>query len=591
MRGKIQLLSADLINKIAAGEVIERPASIVKELLENSIDAGATSITLKIEAGGTQLIEVIDNGSGMDRDDAELAFIQHATSKINAVDDLEKISTLGFRGEALASIAGVSKAQIHTSNGTEHIKVTTSQGDISVNAGEARNSGTTVTIRDIFHSIPARRKFLRTDQTEYRYILETFINAALAHKHITFKLIKDGSTIYNLTATKTLSERLSELFKKLRTEKLLKINYDGPDINISGFVGHPETATSRKQQQYLFLNNRPISDRLLGKAIKDGFDTTIARDQHPIFFIFIDIPTNMVDVNVHPRKLEVRFTDPGSIYKVVRSSITRTLEKKLQEQLKARFSGQSPSTPSISFTPQPASSTPPIRSDRTNGAKDNTVMGSIEFTRNLLKTSSVTQDTNDSINMGSDVLQVMDTYILLEQNDKLLVIDQHAADERVKYEAIKSKLSGNSRAKSQSLLIPETLHLSKGQQALLRENKSDLARLGFEFDLSEVSTKVVAVPSLLAQGEFMKAIDEILTEMEESGLKTGKAFELVEENIIATMACHGSIRAGRKLHQKEARKLVGDLFETALPYSCPHGRPIIWEIDRDLLERQFKRRK
>lgn len=602
----IKKLPKSLINKIAAGEVVERPSSVIKELVENSLDANANEITIKIEAGGTKLIEVADNGIGMNSDNAVLAFEQHATSKISSIEDLESLYTLGFRGEALASIGSVSEASIHSYDGeTTPVLVKYSENIPTSELGQGRKKGTTVSIRNLFNNIPARKKFLRQEQTEYKYIVTTFLNLAIANNQTSFRLIKDGKTAYEFNKTPNIKDRITQVFPAFK-DQLIPIYYDSPEIRISGFIGHPSTSRRDKNHQFLYVNKRPVSDRLISKAIKDGFSTTLMNHMHPSFFIFLDINPDLVDVNIHPRKQEVRFNNTSQIYTAILHSVEKSLSNSLKENLQDTLAPtKQPNEFNFKNKRSDSYSYKPVQSgnsfNTTGGPKK--IKDSIDFTKSILSASEITdtkpldntseRDTRFTLDSKDSftILQVLNTYLIVEREGKILIIDQHAADERIKFEQIKNTLENKSKLKQQDLLIPESISISEQQSIIANQYIEDFEKLGFKILITKNNKlEVSQIPILLSKTNIKETIEEIMSELEETDGVSTNAFEQAKNKILASLACHGSIRAGRTVHSSEAKKLISDLFDCKLPYSCPHGRPIIWELSRYEIEKQFKRK-
>lgn len=599
--GKINKLSQNIINKIAAGEVVERPASVVKELIENSIDAEAEQITVKIEQGGSKLIEVSDNGKGMDEADAMLAFEQHATSKLVEIEDLEKIMTLGFRGEALASISSVSEAEIHTFDGdSAPLKATTSSGGTIVEPASARTRGTTITIRNLFHNIPARRKFLRTPQTEAKHIQKIFIEHALTNPNVAFTFIKDDKIIYELTAEDKLEQRIIALFPSYANQ-LVELNYDSPQLKLAGYVGHPAISINSTKDQYLFINKRPISDHLLSKAVKDAFDNNLMKGKYPVFFINIELAPDLVDVNIHPRKQEVRFESPGLIYSSIRRSVNHALQNKLHSDYSDKLS-TFPETDFSDSYDKNLRSISNVKADRqatTPGYKsksfaDKTAPPTVnnkDFTKINDQEQLMSEFNISDTSAASTIsyLQVFNTYLIFQKGEKLLVVDQHAADERINFEKIRSRINSSESIATQALLIPE--ELSGNTYSDIEDYLTHLAKLGFVVEpLTKSSYQLTEIPALLSHTQYLQTLDAVIEELSHTSGSANKTFEDVQDDIFATMACHGSIRAGQKLSEEEAYKILSDLFTCELPYSCPHGRPIIWELTKYELEKQFKRK-
>lgn len=588
----IRLLSPDLINKIAAGEVVERPASIVKELLENALDAKAKNITVRIEQGGISFIEVTDDGMGMNERNAKLAFVQHATSKISNQKDLEAIFTLGFRGEALPSIGSIATTTIHTKTpDTESVLVTMQDGQIISKIGAGRTAGTTVTVKNIFQKIPARKKFLKSENVEYKHILSTFIKTALAYFDVGFRLIHNNKEVYSLITVKNQDDRILQIYPNLKG-KLIPIIFSDKSITISGYIGHPSTNRRDKAIQFVFVNSRAVNDPVIASAVKTGFGTNLMHNQNPVYFLNIKIDPERVDVNVHPRKSELRFDNSQEIFKIVYNSVRKSLENHLREELKHRFresessyhSNPKPSkTQSISPNQTRERSynhslfnTPPnVREDR-----------GIEFTKTLLNTQLDSGETG----ITTRALQIFDTYIVVEKNDNMYVIDQHAAAERITFERIKSRFEKHKTLPSQKLLLPEELTVSKEEAVNLLEHKPTLTQLGFDFDLKQSKIVLKAVPDITVTKNPQKFFGEILGNLSDDNSETSKEDYGLLSNVIATIACHSSIRAGQKLEDLQIKQLVNDLLECSQPYSCPHGRPIIWVVNKNELEKNFKRK-
>ena len=589
MTNNIRLLSPDLISKIAAGEVVERPASVVKELLENAIDSGADTITLTIEKGGINYIEVKDNGTGMNEQDAKLSLVEHATSKVKTVNDLHNIHTLGFRGEALSSISSVSTTVIHTKTvESDPISETKNNEQITLKPGDARNQGTTVIVKDIFQKIPARKKFLRSENTEYKNILSIYLKIAIANYSTTFEFINNDKKVFSFQKTKSLEERIVAIYPRLKS-KLITIQFDDANTKITGYIGHPSVNRSDSTEQYLFVNGRSINDPIIAKAVKVGFGTNLMHNQYPVFFLDIKLPTENVDVNIHPRKTEVRFEDPGTIFRIVNNTVRAALEQTLQGELKARFSSLKDST----YYPSQAVERISTPSDRElvsrSGHENHAMQNSLLFTQNLLKplekeTSNLTQDAERN---DFQVIQIMNTYLVTQNATEMLIIDQHAAAERINFEKILSRFENDENLKSQMLLLPETINLSEQDLLRLKSNIKKIRRLGFELEFKGSTLSITAVPEILANKELVGLFQQILSDIDNNSKKEDTA---IMHKIISTLACHSSIRAGQRIGEEQARYFVTNLLKCKQPYSCPHGRPIIWTLSKNELEKNFKRK-
>lgn len=606
MKNEINLLSPQLINKIAAGEVVERPASIVKELVENSIDAGADQIKIEIEKGGINLIKVTDNGKGMNEVDLKLAFVQHATSKIKSEKDLVNILSMGFRGEALASISSVSNTTIYsaTKEGQANLSKKSDNGSIEVTTSPKSHQGTIVTVRNLFKTVPARRKFLRSEATEYKYISDIITKIAISNPNIQFELIKDKKQQFKYKTTSS-KERIRQIYNNDKISQLIDVFFDDTNLKVSGFIGHPRDSQKRKNLQFLFINHRPINDSLISKAIKDGYGTTLMNHMHPPFFIFIEISPQSVDVNVHPRKEQVKFEDPQNIYKTLYKATKKALEKELQEQKLQQLLPTERATqaiPSRQTIKTPSNETT-IRTNPTT--PKNNIQSSIDFTKSLLTPMKADQQnpirpvpakkksTTTPTNIHTEeykAYQFFLTYLVLEKDNRLLFIDQHAAAERVRFEQIKEQSKSGEWLSKQQLLIPESFKINSEEFSILSENISQINNLGFETTLKRSEAILKAIPAILKPEVAREAFQEILDELTDPNIIVENGFSKIEQNIIATMACHSSIRAGELLRKEQINQLITDLLNTKLPYSCPHGRPIIWEISKYELEKNFKRK-
>lgn len=596
---EIKLLPKNLVNKIAAGEVIDRPSSVAKELMENSIDAGADEITLRIKNGGLKEITVIDNGKGISRDDIPLAFTQHATSKVSSEEDLEKISTLGFRGEALASIAAAADVEIHTYNKSSISTLTKIQNsETIINEEKPRTQGTTITISDLFRYIPARKKFLSAEYTEFKHIYNTFVSLALSKPDIKFTLIKDekSHTILEKSNTK---ERISKIFNDEFTNKLIEVHFDSPNIKISGYITHPSNASDTTPKQFLFLNSRPIMEKTVFAAVKDAYGTTIPRERKPSYFLFLNINPSEVDVNVHPRKNEVKFSDSRELFKSVKLACDKALQQSLRVNAIKSFS--------ISESTSPADvphisdnnfkySNPNRKNINNHTNKDfrsqNPLSQSLKFTQTLLGSNDIDKseiflDNNEPIKPYKYIGQVLNTYLLYENDSKLIVVDQHAADERINYEKIETSMKNSNQVNSQPLLVPYTFELPGELKESLIENINEINSMGIEISpLSGDTFQISSIPSFMEKTRIEDTIHSIIEDLKDSSKNN---LTQIQSKLLSTIACHGSIRAGDILYESQARKIIEDLMKCKLPYSCPHGRPIIWELDEKQLAKNFER--
>ena len=607
---QIHVLPRHLVNKIAAGEVIERPASVLKELLENAIDSGATRIAITVEDGGRKLISVSDDGGGMSDEDLALAFAPHATSKIAGEDDLERIETMGFRGEALASIASISHAHIRTRRADE-----TSGCEVEVSGetiGEVRPcaaaAGTTATVRNLFFNTPARRKFMRTTNTEFGHVVEQLTRLALPHPQVTFTLTHNGREAMNLPATEATIGRAADIFGASLAEALLPIARRGGKVDVAGLIAPPAAARSSGKWQYFFLNGRYVRDRLLAHALREAYRGLVEPSRWPPALVFLELDPAEVDVNVHPTKIEVRFRDGQLVHGELLAALRDTLNKanltptaslksamnasvdatasqdaeKRRESLRRAmadfFKSVPPAQPRFSFPETPshrqhAPITPPARS-----------------------TGDGTSPTEGpappaSTHAPPRAIQIQDSYIAAACDDGLLIVDQHALHERIIYNDLRRRLTGSeaSPLTGQRLLIPETLRVTPAEAAALENFSELLGRLGIE--TTPFGPDAVAIqqfPTLLGRrgvtpGEFLRDVLDKLIEDETAG------DEHILQELLAMTACKAAVKAGQKLTTAEIDELLARREEAQGASACPHGRPTTLKLTVKDLQKQFKR--
>ena len=576
----ISRLSEDLQNKISAGEVVERPSSVVKELLENSLDANSNQIDITIEQGGNQLIQVRDNGIGIKKDQLPNSIKRFHTSKLSKLDDLFNINTLGFRGEALASIASVAQLSIISDDGNS------GGAEISVIDGQAGGikpapsiSGTQITIQNLFYNTPARRKFLKTPRTEGRKIIEMVKRFGLSNPQVGFSLVVDGKKVINLLI-ETLSERIGSLFDNTYQKNIIPIEISKADFTFTGYIGNLNLVRKRFGEQYIYLNGRYIKDRLLNSAVYSSYQSLVQRGEYPFFIINIQMPYEQVDVNVHPMKTEVRFNDEWRVYHVLKSGVSQSLS----EILNTIPNFQRISSDSSSFF-QNSNNQSSI--DFNNTIQGNGLVSNLEKTdRAKLYASNIdsSKDGIDNFNIEK-MWQVHKKYIISELNSGLVVIDQHVAHERVLYEeclqAFESKIMS-----SQTLLFPEEIEFSKDEYDILLEIFPYHEKIGFKIVETENSKLVVeATPSDISWGDEKKIIKEIIDEF----ISTRKKYSSYKEALAASFACKAAVKAGDQMSKDEMVMLVNRLFSTEHPYYCPHGRPIIMQLSLEELDRRFER--
>ncbi len=586
---KINILPENLINQIAAGEVVERPASVVKELIENALDAGTNNLVIEISNGGTDLIRVTDNGQGMNREDAILCFERHATSKIKNLNDLETIGTMGFRGEALASIASVSNITLKTRESGENVgtEIENHGGEITKVTGFGGGNGTQILIRDLFFNTPARKKFLKSQNTEFQNILGMVTCFALIFNKISFKLIKDEKEIFDLPATKDIEIRLRGLLGKAISDELIPIFYHAVNIKIEGFIGKPAICRTTRNLQYFFVNKRPIKSPTLSYAIKNAFGNLIPKDRYPISIINFEIDPLLVDVNVHPRKTEVKFSDEKEIFRVLYLSCSKALQNgiltpKFDRNISPNFYTdrkvgdleiKNNVDARLLFGMNTGTKKPILVSKETENL-DIKLMP--EMTKQLTG-----QNESLSTSLGIEItplFQFRNAFIVCQKKEDLLFIDQHAAHERIRYEKLK-KDEGQKLIDKQPLLTPLSIDLSQGDLAILNNNKEVMEELGFEIEhFGGNSFSIQAVPATISKLNLEKIILGIIDD-----LRNEQGISLVEkkDQIIKYMACRSAVKFGDKMSMEEMRALVDEIQITKNNASCPHGRPsmmiLTWE--------------
>jgi len=603
----IKILSNSTINKISAGEVIERPSSVVKELVENAIDAGATKISITLECSGKNLIVIKDNGFGMTKDELELAVLRHATSKLDE-DDLLNINSFGFRGEALPSIGAISKFKI-----TSKKRENSSSYSLSIIGGKTEptilaniNEGTIIEVRDLFFATPARLKFLRSDKTELASIVLVVKKIALAHPAISFTLSHDGREIINVKSREhpnTIKDRVEEILGKEFTENATEVSLFRDDIEIYGYSSIPTYNRAASDDQFLFINNRPVKDKILNIALKVSYQDYLARDRHPVSVLFIKLNPHFVDVNVHPAKSEVRFHDPNLIRSLVISAVKDALARSSNQVSNIASSAALDYMRPTSLSPQsfnersannqgrfqlPTSHTQnlPI-SARLDYAVSNTNLLIKTTPQSNVEAPSLEKDTD--FPLGAAKTQLHGTYIISQTPDSIIIIDQHAAHERIGYEKIKEQIEKNGLIK-QRLLIPSIIELPDTHRAeLLNENKLLLANLGLTIEkFGENSIIVSEIPSLVGDININQLVHDLADHLQSMGEHIALS-ELIE-HITETYACHYAIRAGRVLNAEEMNGLLRLMENTPFSGQCNHGRQTYVELKLKDIEKLFGRK-
>ncbi len=578
MGSRIRILSESVANMIAAGEVVEAPFSIVKELIENALDAGATEIAVDIKGGGSDLVRVSDNGSGMSRDDALAAFDRFATSKLTTADDLEGISTLGFRGEALPSIASVSRTRLVTceDGDVEGTEVDLVGGEVRNVIPAGRTRGTTVEVSSLFYNTPARRKFLKSDSVEVRRIMDLLTEYAVLHPSIRLDVAIDGKLALGLMAVDTLAERVAGVLGSRTAAEMLPVSLMEEDGSVEGLVGRPTIARARGAQQVVAINGRPVRSRLVGAAVRSGYGELLPRNRHPVVFLMLTVDGSLVDVNVHPTKREVRFGNSRRIFGLVENAVRSAL---------------------MSHDTAPTLSTYEVRTAGRSGVESQSVAA---VTTSELQFPTVVRE-NEPVAVSEDELrtetgddehhakfwQLHQSYVFIQTREGVLIVDQHAAHERVLYEKARVALSGAAEAgPSQQLLFPVAVELSPGEWESFDGVRPLLDKLGFTIrPMSGRTVLLEAVPGAFPKWSHDRILHDILTELP-SGRRDVR--DLVE-SIATTVACKAAIKAGDRLTEEEMRSLIDQLFATELPYSCPHGRPTFMRMTSEELDKRFGR--
>ncbi|MBC8323725.1 MAG: DNA mismatch repair endonuclease MutL [Candidatus Marinimicrobia bacterium] len=571
---KIHILSEDLRNKIAAGEVVERPASVVKELVENSLDATGTEITIVIEKGGHQLIQVSDNGSGISPDDMNVAAQRYTTSKIETVDDLFNINSLGFRGEALASIASVSDMEMAScANGDGGFAVSILDGEVGELKPAEPVQGTSINVRNLFYNTPARKKFLKSFRVEFRQIVSMVRRYGLAYPEVAFKLVHDDKEIINIQS-ESLKERIDNLLDPTYSAHLLEVNIVKGDFAISGYVGSLNLLRSRPGEQYIYLNRRFIKHRLLNNAVYGAYQSLLKRGEYPFYVLNLVQPADQVDVNVHPMKIEVRFKDEWRLYHVLKSSVADALGNILDTI--PDFSKMASQFPEFGNGPQQGSLSMP--------AVETPIQQGLERAKTYMNTFSEKKESGEDVSAGN-IWQIHDKYIVSQINSGLVIIDQHVAHERVLFE---DALTAFEKAPlgAQTLLFPETLEFSADEFSVLLDILPNLNKLGFRMqEFGKNTVMVEAIPSEMVWGNEKTIIREIM----DSFLENKKKYSSWQEGLAASYSCHAAVKAGDPLTIQEMQALVNRLFATNHPYYCPHGRPIIVQLSIEELDKRFER--
>jgi DNA mismatch repair protein MutL len=603
--GRIHTLPMSVVNRIAAGEVVERPASIVKELLENALDARPTRIDVTLEQGGVALVRVVDDGCGMEPDDLPLAVAPHATSKLRVAEDLERIGTLGFRGEALASIGEVSRLVIRSrpaGGGGAMLEV--DGGRMGEVVPEGCAVGTSVEVRQVFGNVPARRAFLRAPQTEWSHASEAFVRTALAHPEVGFTLTHNGRLVHDLPATSDWRERIGGLFGMKMAERLIEVEADDEDVRLAGLVGRPEDDQASGRLQHLFVAGRPFRDRSILHAVQEAYRGLLLTGRQPIVFLQFELPPDAVDVNVHPAKMEVRFRDPQRLYRLVLSSLrAKFLESDMGTALRPPAPWDVPppapaSPPSLFVNdafplPAPAAGVEPRGGQPAQAVPSaapvvpSSVSASPAPAWPAAPAESEAARNAEPVAHDERAVQMLNRYLVVEQADGIEVIDQHALHERVLFERLKASVN-EGRLEVQPLLIPEQVDLAPAELELVTEHAAALQKAGMRVEPFGGSTVIVSSKPVLAGRASAAGIVREVVDRLASAAPAAEPAMLVEE-VLHGLACRAAIKAGDPLSQAEVDALVRDRRGVQDSHHCPHGRPTSLVLSRQELDRQFRR--
>ncbi|MDH3627819.1 MAG: DNA mismatch repair endonuclease MutL [Acidobacteriota bacterium] len=590
--GRIQVLSDGVVNRIAAGEVVDRPASVIKELVENSLDAGATTVQVRIRSGGRQSIEVEDDGCGMDGNDALLAIERHATSKLKSAGDLESIGSLGFRGEALSSIASVSVFRLETAvEAGAGTRVRVRGGKIEGVDTVSRSRGTTICAERLFFNMPARRKFLRTESTEFSHVVKGMTRHALVNPGVRFVLTHNGSERLRVEPVDNLAQRYGQIYGKEAVDRLLAFDHYEDGFRVRGLAGRPTDGLPRRDGQHLFVNGRHVQDRVLAHAIAEAYGNTMPRGRFPSMLLFVEIAPDQVDVNVHPQKHEVRFRNSSRVHDLVRDTLMMSMgatdavptyrdlrpenADAIREPLRRATLSYLDSRPSPATTvsspvertaPDPIRSVPPPRQEPLPDRVQPRSVGAVHA-----------------------LLQLDESYIVAREQDGLVLLDQHAAHERVLFERFLAAAE-EGVVEVQPLMFPVTLELDAIRHQLFEAEREEFQRLGFRVDsFGGTTVRIEAVPAIASELDPAELLLSLLGEAE--GLDRAVTdIPALRRKWITSAACQAAIKIHHRLSDPEMQRLVGDLFQCRNPTTCPHGRPILFRLTLEEIERAFDRR-
>jgi len=608
-------MPVQLVNQIAAGEVVERPASVVKELLENSLDAGATKISIDIEKGGTKLIRISDNGHGIHKDDLVLSLSPHATSKIHSIDDLEEVTSLGFRGEALPSIASVSQLQLTScwQGGDETWQLTMNNSRASDLAPAANKAGTTIEVRDLFFNVPARRKFLRTEKTEFSHLDDVVKRISLSRFDVDISLRHNQRVVKALRAANNRlqqEKRIAEILGPAFIEQAVFMDFEYEGLRLWGWIAQPTFSRSQADMQYFYVNGRVVRDRLVSHAVRQAYSDVLFHGRHPAYVLFFECDPVMVDVNAHPGKHEVRFRQGRQIHDFLFRAIHKSLAEVTAGDTSSHdyqhFSNPSGSTSVSEHQGAGLSEAKPFNTSKTQFQGYQPAQSSMPFAAAEQRRaySAFAPEKNQSlagIEVGIEVetqagdmpplgfarAQLHGIYILAENAQGMVLVDMHAAHERITYERLKTAREGEG-IKSQPLLVPMTISVSSKEAQIVEEQAEVFSELGFEIDrVAEETIKIRQLPVVLSNSDVETLLRDVLSDLLTHGSST-RIQQAINE-ILSTMACHGSIRANRKLTIEEMNALLRDMEITERSGQCNHGRPTWIQLSIAELDKLFMR--
>ncbi len=620
----IQILPESLINKIAAGEVVERPASVVKELVENAIDAGSDQIFIIIKNGGKDFISVLDNGSGMSADDANLAIERHATSKIETNEDLENITTMGFRGEALAAIAAVSRFELTTCGDEEKggFQIRMEGGKIVHSARTGFPKGTRICVENLFFNTPARQKFMKSVNTEYNHVHDLIVRLALGNPAVQFRLTHNKNLVLNIPKTTSFKQRVEHCFGAEITDDLLECKHEESYLRFHGLISHPSKAKSSKRWQHTFVNGRYVKCQTINHGIYEGFKTLLMKHTHPAFFVNLELSPQELDVNVHPAKTEIRLKNANLVHTILANQVSlqlKSIERDMLIGSKDEEVLESTSNPEIAskseinsvntipeekttsvyiekdnqlgfMPPVPETFSPPKRNksfNKVEPAETEDKPFSFAKSEGLKPLAEFETETVDPETGFTVIGQLSNKYILVQGEDKLVLVDQHAAHERIRFEEIKNQFFSNT-LQSQPLLVPMMIELPPQDGILLEQYQDSWEKLGFVIDhFGGNDYSVKEIPIVLKDTNISNVIKDVLDEMAQFG-KTGKLESFFNE-VFEKIACHSAIRASQTLTMEEMKALINQLVKLDITLHCPHGRPVWIEFTLPELDRRFKR--